>query len=337
VRKGALAMYRGYRTLSGAAVVTVLILAPAAATPNVCAKMDWALRDVASRDSPSTPVDVIVQTGSAPTPAQKVEFTALAGRRERGFTAVKGSTGTPPAWGGLGCAGQGVAVAVIDSGVVFRPDFSRRALWWQQRVIGGYDWMKGTDRISHTKGTRELEDDQICGYSSRGPSPIDHIVKLDLVTPGNWLVAVRPSDFLLECSFRDTNVLPLAYCVLAPSRRQRSAYLGLSGTSRSVGALSDACALMVGRDPNLAPDTIKTRLMLTARKSRSYGWFRERAGYIRVPDGLRSRALPLTPARSPEARPDPSGEQRTPRSSVRTKAATSSQSHCLPFLHRRTC
>src|SRR5262249_38599389 len=40
-------------------------------------------------------------------------------------------------------------------------------------------------------GTVEPDDDTVATYSSRGPSRLDHIVKPDLVAPGNRVVSLR--------------------------------------------------------------------------------------------------------------------------------------------------
>ncbi len=159
----------------------------------------------------------------------------------------------------------------------------------------------------NTKGTPELEDDELCGYSSRGPTLIDHIIKPDLVAPGNRIVSTRHRDSLLEKHFRSSNLVSVDYYKIEPSRWDRSAYFVFSGTSMSAGIVSGACALMAQREPSLTPDTIKTRLMLTAKRSPDYGRLWQGAGYVSIPDALRSSAVALTPARSERVYTDESG------------------------------
>jgi len=159
----------------------------------------------------------------------------------------------------------------------------------------------------NTKGTPELEDDEVCGYSSRGPTRIDHTMKPDLVAPGNRIVSARHYDSLLERSFASSNLVSVDYYKIDPSRWDRSAYFVFSGTSMSAGIVSGACALMAQRDPSLTPDTIKRRLMLTARRSPDYGRLWQGAGYISIPDALRSSAVALAPERSWRVFADESG------------------------------
>ena len=46
-------------------------------------------------------------------------------------------------------------------------------------------------------GTPQRTDDLIASYSSKGPTMIDHIVKPDVVAPGNLLVSTETSNTTL--------------------------------------------------------------------------------------------------------------------------------------------
>lgn len=103
------------------------------------------------------------------------------------------------------------------------------------------------------------DDDYVSTFSSRGPSVGDLVVKPDLVAPGNKIVAaIHPHSTLTQ---------------MLPGRRKgckkaacNSEYLEMSGTSMATGVVSAAVALMLEKSPNLTPDTVKARLMRSARK-----------------------------------------------------------------------
>jgi len=49
---------------------------------------------------------------------------------------------------------------------------------------------------TNTKGTPDRSDDVMTSYSSKGPTAIDHIVKPDLVAPGNRVVSLQTGGYL---------------------------------------------------------------------------------------------------------------------------------------------
>lgn len=116
-----------------------------------------------------------------------------------------------------------------------------------------------------TAGTPSRADDEITTYSSRGPTAIDHIVKPDLVAPGN-LIDSNLSDGTLSKTYPANRVDPLTYSGKA-TLTTKSAYLNLSGTSMAAGVTSGAVALLLSSEPKLTPDQVKARLMLTATKT----------------------------------------------------------------------
>src|SRR5207249_4555022 len=50
----------------------------------------------------------------------------------------------------------------------------------------------------NTVGTLVRADDKITSYSSKGPTAIDHVVKPDLVAPGNRVFSLRASGSTLD-------------------------------------------------------------------------------------------------------------------------------------------
>ncbi len=116
-----------------------------------------------------------------------------------------------------------------------------------------------------TQGTLTRVDDKIASYSSKGPTAIDHIVKPDLVAPGNRLVSLRVNGSTLDTTYPQYEV--------APNNGNSAKYYVLSGTSMATPVVSGAVALMLQQNPALTPDQVKARLMKTAWKGfNQFSW-----------------------------------------------------------------
>jgi serine protease AprX len=117
-----------------------------------------------------------------------------------------------------------------------------------------------------TQSTPDRSDDVIASYSSKGPSLIDHVVKPDLVAPGNLIVSLyRPGETLSQ--LEPDNAVPLSLYQMTASNNASSRYFILSGTSMATPMVSGAVALMLQQNPSLTPDQVKARLMKTAYKN----------------------------------------------------------------------
>jgi serine protease AprX len=117
-----------------------------------------------------------------------------------------------------------------------------------------------------TNGTASRADDTIASYSSKGPTLFDHVVKPDLVAPGNRIVSLYMTGSQLPVLYPG-NIVPLSYYLDKPALQLSSYYFRLSGTSMATPMVSGAAALMIQRDGTLTPDAVKARLMKTATKS----------------------------------------------------------------------
>ncbi|MCP5111471.1 MAG: S8 family serine peptidase, partial [bacterium] len=119
-----------------------------------------------------------------------------------------------------------------------------------------------------TRSTRSKGDDAIASYSSKGPSVLDHVVKPDLVAPGNRIISLLAGKSGLPTIYPDNSV-PKSY--FRPDATDGDAaaraYFRLSGTSMATPMVSGAVALLLEKEPNLTPDQVKARLMKTAFKS----------------------------------------------------------------------
>src|SRR5205085_10941198 len=118
-----------------------------------------------------------------------------------------------------------------------------------------------------TMGTYSTADDQIATYSSKGPTMLDHVVKPDLVAPGNLIVSNLASTSDSLYGSYPVNLVPLSYYNNGSSSKTSSVYYQLSGTSMAAPMVSGAAALMLQKDPTLTPDQVKARLMKSADKT----------------------------------------------------------------------
>ena len=169
-------------------------------------------------------------------------------------------------------------------------------------------------------GTPTRNDDVMASYSSKGPSVIDHVVKPDLVAPGNLLVSLEEAGTLYQAY--PGNRVPYSYYMSAGSSAPSTNYFTLSGTSMAAGVVSGVVADLLQKSPKLTPDQVKARLMKTAWKSLpAYSSttdpttgitytdqddiFTVGAGYVDVEAALASTDVASGRAKSPNATYDP--------------------------------
>ena len=172
-----------------------------------------------------------------------------------------------------------------------------------------------------TMGTPQRNDDLIASYSSKGPTVIDHIVKPDIVAPGNLLISTEtPSTTLYKTE--TSNLVPYSTYVWGGSSSPSTTYFTLSGTSMATGVVSGLVADLLQAHPTLTPDQVKARLMETASKTfpssssvydpttgitytDQYDIFTVGAGYVDLAAALASTDLPKGSAMSPTANYNP--------------------------------
>jgi serine protease AprX len=166
-------------------------------------------------------------------------------------------------------------------------------------------------------GTPERTDDLIASYSSKGPTMLDHVVKPDVVAPGNLLVSTETSNTTLY-NTELTNRVPYSAYIYGGSASPSKFYFELSGTSMATGVVSGAVADLLQAHPLLTPDQVKARLMKTASKTfpststvydpatgitytSQYDIFTVGAGYVDLAAALASTDLSSGTAISPTA------------------------------------
>ena len=174
-------------------------------------------------------------------------------------------------------------------------------------------------------GTSTRADDLIASYSSKGPTLLDHVVKPDLVAPGNLMVSVLASSTATLVKASPKNVVALSS--YSNNAKGPTSYFTLSGTSMAAPVVSGAVALLLQKNGGLTPDQVKARLMKSAYKTfprystasdpttgkhytSQYDIFTVGAGYLDIQAALSSTDLAPTTygsAKSPAVARDRSG------------------------------
>jgi serine protease AprX len=167
-----------------------------------------------------------------------------------------------------------------------------------------------------TMGTAGRGDDLIASYSSKGPTLFDHVVKPDIVAPGNQVRSLLNSTTGTIYSKYYSARVSVAYYATGYGYSYSSAYLNMSGTSMATPVVSGAVALLLQQHPSLTPDQVKARLMKTASKSfptmsstvyqgvtyvSYYDAFTVGAGYLDVAAALANTDVAAGSAQSPVA------------------------------------
>lgn len=145
---------------------------------------------------------------------------------------------------------------------------------------------------SNTFGTDSRTDDAITTFSSRGPTRsfytdsdgikrYDHLIKPDLVAPGNKIISSADRYSLLY--------------TLNPSLRaggsSETAKMYLSGTSMATPAVAGTVALMMQANPKLTPNMVKMILMYTAQPLAGFNHLEQGAGQLNVEGAVRLAKL----------------------------------------------
>jgi hypothetical protein len=137
---------------------------------------------------------------------------------------------------------------------------------------GNAPWVL-TVGATHHQGTAARRDDTVAGFSSRGPTHIDRLVKPDVVAPGVAIESLAaPGSTLYQIN---------------PAARIRGTvdtatppYLTLTGTSMAAPVVAATIALMFQANPDLTPNLVKAILHYTAESRPRYAVEAQGAGFL---------------------------------------------------------
>src|SRR5262249_42315170 len=118
------------------------------------------------------------------------------------------------------------------------------------------------------KKTVDRSDDVMTTYSGRGPTYGDHVLKPDLLAPGNRIISCLAPGATLA--------------TLYPDRVVGKDRIELSGSSMAAGVVSGAVALLLERSPSLTPDQVKAILLYSADRMPGADRFEVGAGYLNL-------------------------------------------------------
>ena len=122
---------------------------------------------------------------------------------------------------------------------------------------GNAPWVLTVGASTH-QGTAWRSDDDVAGFSSRGPSYIDFAAKPDLVAPGVGIESLSDPHSTLYATFPDFLIDGAVTTWYKP-------YLSLTGTSMAAPVVSGTIALMLQLNPDLTPNAVKAILQYTAQ------------------------------------------------------------------------
>ncbi len=154
--------------------------------------------------------------------------------------------------------------------------------------------------------------DRIATYSGRGPSRVDLVLKPDIVSPGNHIISTLSDGSYLDEEHSDTNLISgTVYLLGGVLFGSSNKYFHLSGTSMSAPVVVGGIAQILQKYPNLSPDTIKARIMMSADKWVDPSGITDPctfgAGYLNIPAALNSTVVATQPAMSPSLSEDANG------------------------------
>ncbi len=116
----------------------------------------------------------------------------------------------------------------------------------------GNDPLVLTVGAMNSDGSSSQASEIMTSYTSKGPTTYDHVVKPDIMAPGNNIVSLAAPGATLEAEYPS---------FLVNGSNGQADYFTLSGTSMATPVVSGAIALLLQQNSNLTPDQVKALLM----------------------------------------------------------------------------
>jgi serine protease AprX len=104
----------------------------------------------------------------------------------------------------------------------------------------------------NSNGSSSQASEVMTSYTSKGPTTYDHVVKPDIMAPGNAIVSLSAPGAALEAEYPTE---------LVTGNDGNNDYFTLSGTSMATPVVTGAVALLLQQNSNLTPDQVKALLM----------------------------------------------------------------------------
>ena len=161
------------------------------------------------------------------------------------------------------------AKRAVDAGIVVvtaagNHGLSARGVVQQGGITspGNAPWVLTVGAADH-RGTAARADDVVAGFSSRGPTLIDRVVKPDVVAPGVAIESLADAGSTIFAMHPDARLWGTVDTATSP-------YMSLTGTSMAAPVVTGTVALMLEANGALTPNLVKAVLQYTAEtKSRS--------------------------------------------------------------------
>lgn len=130
---------------------------------------------------------------------------------------------------------------------------------------------------------KDWTDDYLAEFSSAGPTQ-DAFIKPDLIAPGAHMMGMMPRNSTIAKEHEANQI-------------GNTKYFEMSGTSQAAAVVTGIVALMYEQNPDLTPDQVKYRLMITSMPmieadtelelaKANYSVFQQGAGRVNPPDAV---------------------------------------------------